>query len=284
MTECLVKGTDMCDILAMCFSKPVTASFSLRGFKMKGKFNYHGWGVAWYQDGAAQIVKEPVTALRSRLFDNLLKNMEARSEIFIAHVRRASDVKLAPPSIVNTHPFLRELKGKTYVFAHNGSLKQDVKRMEFKRKFPLSNIKPLGETGSEYIFCHLLACIEKEVEVWDEAGFSWLADKLAEINEYIFLNCAMSDGDHLFLYHDAEAYNGMALTLRRAPFPVIRLMDDEEEVILQEEKGRDLQGVVATTLSLRYSDTPVYLTNEKWTHVEPGKLLVFRKGREIYQR
>lgn len=274
----------MCDLLAMCFNKPVTASFSLRSFRGRGEFNGHGWGVAWYQDGVARVVKESTSASRSELFATLLTSVEARSEIFIAHARRATNMRLAPPSYENTHPFCRELRGKTYVFAHNGSLKLNVRRAEFKRKFPLGRFKPYGGTGSEYTFCHLLACIESEVEAWGEAGFSWLTDKLAEINEYIFLNCVMSDGEHLFLYHDAEAYNGMALTFRRAPFPVTRLVDDEEEVILQEVKERDLQGVVATTLSLRYSPTPIYLTNEKWIHVKPGKLLVFRKGREIYSR
>ncbi|MEM1798266.1 MAG: class II glutamine amidotransferase, partial [Candidatus Jordarchaeales archaeon] len=180
------------------------------------------------------------------------------------------------------HPFRRELKGKTYVFAHNGSLKRNFRRLEFKRRFPLGNFKPYGETGSEYIFCHLLACMESGVETWDEDGFSWLADKLAEINEYFFLNCAMSDGEHLFVYHDSEGYNGMALTFRMAPFPTTRLIDSEEEVILQEGKEKGLQGVLVTTLSLNYSPKPVYLTNEKWRSVEPGKLLVFVNGRMIF--
>ena len=46
---------------------------------------------------------------------------------------------------------------------------------------------------------------------WDYAAFTWLAGRLEEINELMYLNCAMSDGGHLFTYHDSEGYNGMAL-------------------------------------------------------------------------
>lgn len=274
----------MCDLLAMCFNKPVTASFSLKRFRVKSRFNCDGWGVAWYQDGRVRVVKEPVNATESKLFTEFLKNVNARSEIFIAHVRRATNPIQAPPSLRNTHPFCRKLKDRIYVFAHNGSLKKDFRKMDFKRRFPLGRFKPRGETGSEYIFCHLLACMESEVETWDEAGFSWLAEKLAEINEYSFINCAMSDGEHLFVYHDAEGYNGMALVFRKAPFPVMRLADSEEEVILQGEKEADLQGFVVTTLSLSRSATPVYLTDEEWMTVKPGELLVFAKGQKVFSR
>lgn len=272
----------MCDLLAACFSKPVTALFSLRGFKAKERFNSHGWGLAWYPDRSAQVVKEPVRVSESKLFAALLEHMEVRSEIFIAHVRRASDIRLAPPSHMNTHPFCRELKGKAYVFAHNGSLKPGVKRAELKRKFPLGRFRPVGETGSEYVFCHLLDCIEKNVESWRGGEFRWLHGKLSELNEYLFLNCAMSDGKHLFVYHDSEGYNGMAFTLRRSPFPTIRLKNMEEEVVLREEKGEGLQGFVVATLSKRYTGKPVYLTDEEWVHVEPGELLVLKKGEIVF--
>ncbi len=272
----------MCDLLAMCFSSPVTASFSLTGFKRRDVFNYHGWGVAWYPDRSAQIVKEPVRAGVSGLLSALIKNENIKSRIFIAHVRRASNPLLAPPSYMNTHPFWRELNGKAWVFAHNGSLKPSVTMREFKRTFQLGRFKPIGGTGSEYLFCHLLSRIEGRVKEWGYDEFAWLADELERINEFIYLNCAMSDGEHLFIYHDSEGYNGMAFTFRRSPFPTIRLRDMEEEVVLQEVKDKDLQGFVVSTLSKRYAAKPVYLTDEKWTPVKPGELLVLRKGECLF--
>ncbi len=272
----------MCDLLAICFSKPVTASFSLTGFRARSEHNWDGWGVAWYPDRAVQVIKEPVSAGESRLFSALLGDVEVRSEIFIAHVRRASNPRLAPPSYRNTHPFWRELNGKAYVFAHNGSLKPGVGSLDFKARFPLGRFRPVGGTGSEYVFCHMLACIEENVEEWGADEFRWLSEKLAEVNEYFTFNCAMSDGEHLFIYHDSGGHNGMAFTFRRAPFPTIRLRDMDEEVVLQEVKEDGLQGFVVTTLSKQYVGRPVYLTNEKWTPVKPGELMVIKKGRLIY--
>ncbi|MBS7287755.1 MAG: class II glutamine amidotransferase [Candidatus Freyarchaeota archaeon] len=271
----------MCDLLAACFSKPVTALFALRGFKAKERFNSHGWGLAWYPDRSVQVVKEPVRASESRLFVTLFESVKLRSEIFIAHVRRASDVRLALPSYMNTHPFWRELRGKAYVFAHNGSLKPGVKRTEFKGRFPLGRFKPIGGTGAEYVFCHLLDCIERNVESWRSSEFRWLHEKLSELNEYLFLNCAMSDGSHLFVYHDSEGYNGMALTFRRSPFPTIQLKMDEKAV-LQEVRDEGSQGFVVATLSKRYTGKPVYLTDEEWVHLEPGELIALKKGEIVF--
>ena len=102
--------------------------------------------------------------MKSRLLATLLENVELRSEIFIAHVRRASTIRLTPPSYMNTHPFWRELKGRAYVLAHNGSLKPSATVSEFKRALPLGRFKPIGGTGSEYLFCHLLSLIEDHRE------------------------------------------------------------------------------------------------------------------------
>ncbi len=267
----------MCDLLAMSFNKPVAASFFLRNFEVKERFNPHGWGAAWYHGRTVHVVKEPVRASESSFFAAMLRSVEARSEVFIAHIRRSSSLRLAPPSYMNTQPFWRELGGRAYVFAHNGSLKPGVKRAEFKRRFPLGKFKPAGGTGSEYVFCYLLDCIEEEAGSWGRGEFKWLAEKLAELNEHAFLNCALSDGDHLFLYHDSEGLNGMALTSVKARFPVLHLTGDQREVVVWEE-DKKLHGFVAVTLSLKYSPTPVYVADGEWVHVKPGELLVFKNG------
>jgi len=204
----------VCDLLAMSFNKPVTATFSLKGFRVRGRYNSDGWGVAWYPDKSVQVVKEPAKATKSKLFSDSIEDIEMVSEIFIGHVRRLSAGERA---YRNTHPFWRELNGKAYVFAHNGSSKNKC-----KERFSLGRFKPLGETDSEHLFCHILRCIEEQgIESWSEEDFRWLSEKFLEINKCYTFNCAMSDGDHLFVYHDSGGHNGMALVYREAPFKKI---------------------------------------------------------------
>lgn len=97
------------------------------------------------------VIKEAAPSVSSSLLDFLSRYGRIRSRIFIAHVRRAS-----AGSVVyrDTHLFLRELNGREYVFAHNGTLRS-LERLE------LGRFRPVGETDPEYAFCHLLAEIER---------------------------------------------------------------------------------------------------------------------------
>jgi len=50
----------MCELLAMSFNLPVRPNISFRGFRHRGESNPHGWGIAFYPDESAQIIKEPI--------------------------------------------------------------------------------------------------------------------------------------------------------------------------------------------------------------------------------
>ncbi|WXG41523.1 MAG: class II glutamine amidotransferase [Candidatus Freyarchaeum deiterrae] len=277
----------MCDLLAMNFNKSVTATFSLKGFKSRGTLNPDGWGIAWYPDKSVQVIKEPVKATQSNLFSDVLKDMKMESEIFIGHVRRGS---VGEPAYRNTHPFWRELNGKAYVFAHNGSRKNDWENSSQLGKFKPPRdtdskriFKALGDTDSESIFCYILNCIEEQrIGNWTEDSFSWLLEKFTEVNKYCTSNFAMSDGEHLFVYHDSGGHNGMALVFRHPPYADVKLKDDEEEVLFGATKDPELRGFIVTTLSKTKSPNPKYLTNENWEPIEPGELMVFKKGRMVY--
>jgi len=167
----------------------------------------------------------------------------------------------------NTHPFYRELNGKEFVFAHDGTHSN-------YENLKLGRFKPIGETDSEYAFCYLLNCIEKrDITKWKNEDFHWVAKKLEEINKYGTFNCIFSDGELLFCYHDKNGYNGLCFIQRRPPYGEIRLLDEDWQVNLAEEKQSEQTGYIIATRRL---------TDELWEPLKRGELVVFKDGKMIY--
>lgn len=181
----------MCELLGMSFNTPVRPSISFKGFRRRGEENPHGWGIAFYPDQSVQICKEHTKVTESLLADYVGRNPNIESKLFIAHVRKASVGTLIHQ---NTHPFARELKGKDFTFAHNGTL------ADFDG-LPLGRFNPVGSTDSEYAFCYLISAIEdKGLNSWDTESFIWLHKLFKKINGFGKFNCLLSDGSYLFCY------------------------------------------------------------------------------------
>lgn len=256
----------MCELLGMSFNLPIKPNVSFRGFRHRGASNPHGWGIAFYPDESAQIIKEPIEAKKSTLSEFLQEYQEVKSKIFIGHVRYTG---IGSKSHKNTHPFYRELNGKEYVFAHNGTLKN-------YKNLKLGRFEPIGETDSEYAFCYLLHCIEKQgIREWNKKDFDWLAQKLKEINEYGDFNCMFSDSKLLFCYHDKNGYKGLCFVQRKPPYSEIQLLDEDWRINLAEEKRPEQTGYIIATKKL---------TNEAWTEFKFGELIVFKDGKMIYSK
>lgn len=254
----------MCELFAMSFNKPVQPSLSFRGFRNRGNSNPDGWGFAFYPDESAQIIKEPQNAENSFLSDFIKDYPQIKSKIFIAHVRNASK---GINAYRNTHPFQRELYGREYVFAHNGTL--DCSEIDIGR------FRPVGETDSEHIFCHLLKSIySKQISRWRPSVFPWLHEKLQEINNYGNFNCIFSDNEYLFCYRDNKIhYTGLCYVERKAPFEQVRLLDEDYEINLAEVKDLTQNGYIIATRPL---------TDEQWKKFQPGELIVFKHGAIVY--
>jgi glutamine amidotransferase len=248
----------------MSFNQPVRPSLSFRGFRQRGKDNKDGWGIAFYPDRAAQIFKEPRKAHESPLSKFIRDYPNVKSKIFIAHVRLGSRCGVA---YMNTHPFSRELNGKEYTFAHNGTLSGF-------EKLPTGRFRKIGCTDSEVVFCHILSCIEeKGITHWTDNDLRWLAEKLIEINSLGTLNCIFSDGEYLFCYYDKNCYSSLYFVQRKAPFSTVRLVDEDFEINLAEEKEETQRGFIIATKPL---------TDERWENFHPGELIVFRDGDIIF--
>lgn len=254
----------MCELLGMSFNQPIRPSLSFRGFRQRGQSNPHGWGIAYYPDESVQVIKEPIQGDSSSLSEFIKNYQEIKSKIFIAHVRYTSGT---PVAYKNTHPFQRELNGREFVFAHNGTL-HNYRALETGR------FTRIGETDSEYAFCHILNSVESEqINCWTTKNFKWLHDKLKEINNYGNFNCILSDGKYLFCYYDKNGYNGLCFVHRKAPYSQVQLLDEDFQVNLAKEKNPSQTGFIIATRAL---------TDERWENFYPGELIVFRNGEIIF--
>jgi predicted glutamine amidotransferase len=223
----------MCDLLGMCFNLPVQPNFAFKNFRYKDKGilndNTGGWGIAFYPDQSAQIIKEEGNASSSSMAEKLVDYEYVTSKIIIAHVRAPSRGEV---SHRNTHPFNRELNGKEWTFAHNGTLDTDL----LKPLIADSPFQPIGTTDSEHAFCLLLKYIkDKKITAWNKENFQWLEEKLRSISTLKHnvpgtFNCIFSDGEYLFCYA-AYPGNRLAYVRREAPFADMVLLDENAEEV-----------------------------------------------------
>ena len=131
----------MCELLGLGFNTEVTVQLAFSGLKAGATENPDRWGVAWYDEHGTQLIKEAKPVDRSRLAKSFLGNLDARSRIFVSHIRRAT---AGSAGYCNTHPFCRRFNQKTYIFAHNGAIDSD--KMDLSSR----QFKPIGETDSDF--------------------------------------------------------------------------------------------------------------------------------------
>ncbi len=198
----------VCDFMAINSNK----KFDINQFlvevvnrRKRLKTNEHGWGI-FFDDGTRKVlVKEPMPAWLSPFFlwfEERRFNVEAYT--FILHVRKVS---VGTISWFNTHPFMRTMNGRTFVFAHKGTIKESDKVLKLK------SMKPKGNTDSERFFLYLLENFLKDGSIKD-----YLDDIINLANCVAFenkLNFFLFDGEYLLVY-DGK---------------------DDEPLYYQEEKG-----------------------------------------------
>jgi glutamine amidotransferase len=241
---------------------PTDIVFSFTGLAMRGgRVGPHadGWGLALYQGRFAQMFLEPAPACDSPLAAFLRAN-PIRTLLAIAHVRKRTQ---GGPSLPNTHPFKRELWGRDWSFAHNGTLAE-------VRRHPVEAFIPVGETDSEHAFCWLLGQLQEAfphgypelpADLWRTVAE--LSGVLGAEGSFNFL---LGDGQHLY----ARCGTKLCHIVRQAPFGRATLRDADVEVDFSElTGGNDRVAVVATEPLTR---------DETWTIGTPGTLWVFEEG------
>lgn len=252
----------MCELLGMDCNTPTDITFSFAGFsKRGGRTGPHGdgWGLGFYEGRAVRLFLDPepcaVSPLAAFLHTHPIKTLTA-----VAHIRRKTRGVVR---LCNTHPFVRELWGRQWVFAHNGTVKG-------ARALETGRFTPVGQTDSERAFCHLLDRLAKRFKTYpDDPRALWklVAKVGGEIASRGTFNFLLANGQDLFARCDTR----LCYIVRKAPFGRATLKDDEVSVDFSTvTTARDRVAVIATS--------PLTV-DEVWTHGEPATMWVFRKGR-----
>ncbi len=250
----------MCELLGMNANVPTDICFSFAGLMRRGgQTGPHadGWGMVFYDGKGCRAFHDPHASAESELA-HFVTGYSIKSTNVICHIRRANRGRVA---LENTHPFIRELWGQYWTYAHNGQLK-GIKR------WPLDYYKPVGTTDSEHAFCWMLDQLRAR---WPKppaypALCRMIRDMSARLNGLGVFNLLLSDGRSLF----AHCSTNLAWLTRRHPFGNATLIDADLTVdFAQETTANDIVTVIATRPLTR---------NETWTVMEPGTMTVFREG------
>jgi glutamine amidotransferase len=252
----------VCELLGMECNVPTDIVFSFSGLALRGGAkgpHADGWGLALYEGRRARAFLEPAAAANSALAKYVREN-PIKTLLAVAHVRKMTRGKV---SLANTHPFVRELWGRDFVFAHNGTVR-DVRRHKVGR------FRPIGDTDSEHAFCVLLHKLEKEFgddyPRSTRALWNAIARHGARIGRGGTFNFLLGDGAHLF----ARCATRLAFLVRKAPFREATLADDDLSIDFAKVTTPDDRVAVIATAPLT--------RDEEWTHGEPGTLWVFKGG------
>lgn len=249
----------MCELLGMSANVPTDIHFSFTGLMQRGgRTGPHrdGWGIAFYEGRGLRLFQDSVASCESEVA-KMVQRYPIKSEVVIGHIRQANVGKVA---LVNTHPFVRELWGQHWCFAHNGQLADFQPAQGFYR--------PVGDTDSEAAFCDLLNRVRSDFPDRVEAPdlLPHLLKACAGYRSLGVFNCLLSNGEWLFSFCTTK----LAHITRRAPFGPAQLKDAELTVDFTAETTPD---DVVTVLA-----TEALTDNEQWDIHQPGEWTLWRLG------
>ena len=247
----------MCQLLGMNANTPTDAMFSFTGLATRADEHKDGFGIAFFEDRGLRLFVDQHSARQSPVAE-LVKGYPIRSDNIVAHIRKATQGRIA---LENTHPFMRELWGRYWVFAHNGDLKTFRPRLH-------SNFRPVGETDSEHAFCWLMQELAKA-----HAGMpaiaelsNTLSELMPQLHRHGTFNMLLSNGQALW----AHCSTHLHYVVREHPFGAPVLADKDVMVDFAAHTGpADRVAIVATEPLTR---------NEPWHAMSAGQLITFTDG------
>jgi glutamine amidotransferase len=247
----------MCQLLGMNANTPTDMMFSFTGFSTRAEEHKDGFGIAFFEGAGVRLMVDAQSARTSPVAD-MVRRFPIRSENVVAHIRKATQGGIA---LENTHPFVRELWGRYWVFAHNGDLKGFAPRLH-------GAFRPVGATDSERAFCWLMQELAKA-----HASVPSVAELTATLRELAPVPAA--HGTFNFLLDNGQALWGHCSThlhhiVRQHPFRRASLQDDDVTVDFAEHTSASDRVAVVVTEPLT--------KDEAWTPFAPGELRVFADG------
>lgn len=240
---------------------PTDICFSFTGFQARGgatDVHRDGWGIAFFEGRGVRVFLDPQPSCESPVAE-LVRHYPIRSLNVIAHIRKATQ---GPVGLENTHPFMRELWGRYWIFAHNGNLTDYAPELD-------GSVLPVGQTDSELVFCALLQALRQRFPGGAPARSALrdaLDDFAALVRPHGPFNFLLSNGDCLFAHRSTELH----YLVRQAPFAVAHLKDQDVAVDFNEVTSPDDRVVLVATLPLT--------DNETWTPLPVGRVALFVDG------
>ena len=256
----------MCQLLGMSCNIPTDICFSFSGFQARGGLtdeHQDGWGIAFYEGKGVRQFLDSRASAHSPIAE-LVSNYPIKSKTVISHIRKATQGEIR---LENTHPFMRELWGVYWIFAHNGNL------LNFHPVLDGAFL-PVGDTDSETAFCYILQELRKSFGDHAPAQSSLLARMQSltiELTHFGECNFLFSNGEVLL----AHCSTHLAYVERKAPFSRATLKDQELEIDFNEFTSEEDQVAVIATAPLTQ--------DEEWTIMKPGTLHLFQEGLQILE-
>jgi glutamine amidotransferase len=256
----------MCQLLGMNSNTPTDICFSFTGFRARGGLTDHhkdGWGIAFFEGRGVRQFLDHQPSAQSQIAD-LVRSYPIQSKNVVAHIRKATQGDV---SLENTHPFMRELWGQYWIFAHNGNIPDYAPKLN-------GTFTPVGTTDSERAFCWIMQ--ELRLKFGNESpGAEALFEVVTSLSKEIAVtgvfNFLFSNGELLLAHSSTQLH----YVIREAPFPTAQLKDQEIVVDFSSVTGKkDRVAIIATS--------PL-TSNEVWTPLTPGSLWMFQEGSVVRQ-
>jgi predicted glutamine amidotransferase len=251
----------MCQLLGMNCNVPTDICFSFTGFQARGggtDVHRDGWGIAFFEGRGVRVFLDPQPSCESQVAE-LVRHYPIRSLNVIAHIRKATQGAIG---LENTHPFMRELWGRYWIFAHNGNLIDYAPALD-------GSFLPVGQTDSELAFCHLLQTLRQRFPHGmpeRDTLCSAIDDFAAQCRPLGPFNFLLSNGDCLFAHRSTELH----YLIRQAPFAVAHLKDQDVAIDFNEVTTPNDRVALIATLPLT--------DNETWTPLPVGRVVSFVDG------
>jgi predicted glutamine amidotransferase len=247
----------MCQLLGMNANTPTDVMFSFTGFATRAEEHKDGFGIAFFEDKGVRLFVDVQSACESPLAQ-MIRSYPIKSENIVAHIRKGTQGHVA---LENTHPFVRELWGRYWVFAHNGDLKEFRPRLH-------GAFHPVGETDSERAFCWLMQELAKAhagVPGLDELSAT-LAELMPQVARHGVFNAMLCNGQALWAHCSTQLFH----IVRQHPFTRASLQDDDVTVDFAKETSPSDRVAVVVTEPLT--------KDEQWHAFAPGEMRVFVDG------
>jgi glutamine amidotransferase len=247
----------MCQLLGMNANTPTDVMFSFAGLACRADEHKDGFGIAFFEDRGLRHFIDNDSARVSPVAE-MVKRYPIQSDNVIAHIRKATQGRVA---LENAHPFVRELWGRYWVFAHNGDLKDFHPRLH-------GAFRPVGDTDSERAFCWLMQELAKahaSVPTIAELGHT-LHELLPQPARHGTFNVLLSNGQALWAHASTKLY----WLERRHPFGAATLADEDLSI--------DFAALAAPGDRVAVVATEPLTTGEPWAAFTSGEIRVFRHG------